>query len=303
MSAANCRVLSIQSHVVSGYVGNKSATFPLQVLGFEVDTINSVQFSNHTGYKCFKGQVLKDSDLTELYEGLKENNINHYTHLLTGYVFAKSFLHKVCEVITDLKKVNPNLVYVCDPVMGDNGKLYVPADLLPVYRDHVIPLADIITPNQYEAELLTGIDIKTEADAWKAMDFFHSKGVKTVMISSTDLGTDDKLLGLGSSKIDGKKTALRIEIPKLPASYTGTGDLFAALLLAWMHHHNNDLKIACEKTVSCMQTVLRKTLEAAQRQAGEGNKPTVKELELKMVQCKKDIEEPVITCSAQVLES
>ncbi|EDO42065.1 predicted protein [Nematostella vectensis] len=154
-----CRVLSIQSHVVSGYVGNKSATFPLQVLGFEVDTINSVQLSNHTGYEHFKGQVLNSNELKELCDGLKLNNIDSYSHLLTGYVGSKSFLDEVLQVIHHLRNENPKLIYVCDPVMGDNGHFvsktvfqYVPEELLPVYRDHLVPLADIVTPNQFEAE-------------------------------------------------------------------------------------------------------------------------------------------------------
>jgi pyridoxine kinase len=78
------RVLSIQSHTVQGYVGNKSAVFPLQLLGFDVDPINSVQFSNHTGYPTFRGQVLNGSQLWDLIEGLAENDLLHYTHLLTG---------------------------------------------------------------------------------------------------------------------------------------------------------------------------------------------------------------------------
>ncbi|KAK2570794.1 Pyridoxal kinase [Acropora cervicornis] len=123
-SIETCRVLSIQSHVVSGYVGNDSATFPLQVLGFEVDTINSVQLSNHTGYEHIKGQVLDAKELKVLFEGLKLNNIHFYSHLLT----------------------------VCDPVMGDAGQFYVPEELMPVYRDQILPQVDIITPNQFEAE-------------------------------------------------------------------------------------------------------------------------------------------------------
>ena len=193
------RVLSIQSHVVYGYVGNKSATFPLQVHGFEVDAINSVQFSNHTGYGYWKGQVLNSNELKDLYEGLKLNNINHYTHLLTGYVGSKSFLEEVVNVLSDLRKVNPNLVFVCDPVMGDHGKFYVPEALLPVYRDQILPLADIITPNQFEAELLSGMKITSEQDAFKAMDILHSKGTKSVVITSSELGKENTLVALGSS--------------------------------------------------------------------------------------------------------
>ncbi|XP_067848514.1 pyridoxal (pyridoxine, vitamin B6) kinase a [Heptranchias perlo] len=151
-----CRVLSIQSHVVRGFVGNKSAAFPLQVLGFEVDTVNSVQFSNHTGYEHWKGQTMTAAELQTLYQGLKLNDVTRYDYVLTGYTRDTSFLEKVMEIIQELRRQNPKLVYVCDPVMGDkrngDGYMYVPEDLLPVYKEKVVPLADIITPNQYEAE-------------------------------------------------------------------------------------------------------------------------------------------------------
>ncbi|KAF8564550.1 hypothetical protein P879_11838 [Paragonimus westermani] len=117
------RVLSIQSHVVHGYVGNRSATFPLQVLGIEVDYINSVQFSNHTGYPCVKGQVLNATDLKELYAGLKANGLHRYTHILTGYVGCAGFLEAVGEIIKDLKEEFPTVKYYCDPVLGDAGEL------------------------------------------------------------------------------------------------------------------------------------------------------------------------------------
>ncbi|XP_052600499.1 pyridoxal kinase-like isoform X1 [Peromyscus californicus insignis] len=119
-----CRVLSIQSHVVRCYVGNRAAMFPLQVLGFEVDAVNSVQFSNHTGYAHWKGQVLNSQELHELYEGLKINDANKYDYVLTGYTRDKSFLAMVVDIVRELKQQNPQIVYVCDPVMGDkwNGE-------------------------------------------------------------------------------------------------------------------------------------------------------------------------------------
>uniref|UniRef100_A0A674GV06 Pyridoxal kinase n=1 Tax=Taeniopygia guttata TaxID=59729 RepID=A0A674GV06_TAEGU len=279
-----CRVLSIQSHVVRGYVGNKAATFPLQVLGFEVDTVNSVQFSNHTaGYAHWKGQVLNSDELHELYEGLKLNKVNQYDYVLTG------------------------------PVMGDKwngeGSMYVPKDLLPVYRDKVVPVADIITPNQFEAELLTGRKIYTEKDALEVMDMLHAMGPETVVITSSDLQAplgNDYLIALGShrkTKADGTRITqrIRVESPKVDAVFVGTGDLFAAMLLAWTHKHPNNLKVACEKTVSAMQHVLQRTIKSAKVQAGEGNKPNSAQLELRMVQSKKDIENPEIIVKATVL--
>lgn len=298
MAADKCRVLSIQSHVVSGYVGNKSATFPLQVLGFDVDPINSVQFSNHTGYGVFKGQILNASDLETLYDGLKTNDINHYSHLLTGYIGSKSFLLAVKDLISDLKKKNPDLLYVCDPVMGDNGKLYVPEDLLSVYQEHIVPCADIVTPNQFEAELLTGIKIVDIKSARKAMQRLHEMGAKTVVISSSELGSDKVLIGLASSCKNGKSVTFQIDIPKIPAEFTGTGDLFAALLLAWTTHHPTDLKLACEKVVSTMQHVLRRTLAWTQEKTRSGLPLTVATSEIRLIQSKKDIENPEICVTA-----
>lgn len=242
-SCAENFVLSIQSTVVSGYVGNKCASFALQVLGFDVCPINSVQLSNHTGYSHFKGQVLNANDAECLYEGLKQNSINgQFSHLLTGYVGSKSFLEKVADIIQDLRKCNPALIYVCDPVMGDNGKMYVPPELMPIYRDVVVPLADIVTPNQFEIELLTGMTIATQADALKAMQILHDKGPTTVVLSSTNLGAEGVLLGLASTVKNCKKECYRVEMPYLQAIFVGTGDLFASCLLAWMHK-DSDLKM------------------------------------------------------------
>ncbi|GAA6095612.1 pyridoxal (pyridoxine, vitamin B6) kinase a [Tachysurus ichikawai] len=305
----DCRILSIQSHVVRGYVGNKAATFPLQVLGFEVDSINSVQFSNHTGYEHWKGQVLTADELHVLYEGIKLNKVNHYDYVLTGYSRDVSFLEKVVDIVQELKRANPRLVYVCDPVMGDNGSMYVPEALLPVYREKVVPVSDIITPNHFEAELLTGRKISTEKDAVEAMDLLHAMGPDTVVITSSDLLSplgDQYLVALGSQNTvnaDGskEKQRIRMDIPKVDAVFVGTGDLFTALLLAWTHHHPKDLKAACEKTISVMQHVIKRTIAYAKDVAGPDRRPSPAQLELRMVQSKADIEDPVITVNAIVL--
>ncbi|KAM8906923.1 pyridoxal kinase isoform 1-T1 [Lycaon pictus] len=272
---AECRVLSIQSHVVRGYVGNRAATFPLQVLGFEIDALNSVQFSNHTGYAHWKGQVLNSDELHELYEGLKLNNVNKYDYVLTGYARDKSFLASVVDIVRELKQQNSKLVYVCDPVMGDKwngeGSMYVPEDLLPVYKEKVVPVADIITPNQFEAELLSGRKIHSEEEALVVMDVLHAMGPDTVVITSSDLPSSrgsDYLIALGSQRTrnpDGSVVTerIRMEMHKVDAVFVGTGDLFAAMLLAWTHKHPNNLKVACEKTVSAMHHVLQRTIKCA----------------------------------------
>mmetsp|Transcript_8014 Transcript_8014/g.17106 ORF Transcript_8014/g.17106 Transcript_8014/m.17106 type:complete len:392 (-) Transcript_8014:1440-2615(-) len=201
------RVLSIQSHVVSGYVGNKAAVFPLQLLGFDVDIINSVDFSNHTGYpNGWEGSVMDGDTLLKMVDGLERNGlllsdfpegeeefcgkdgdgarIGRIGNVLTGYIGSESFLHSVVTVVQKLKALNPKCRYVCDPVLGDRGKFYVPPELVDIYKKEVLPLADVITPNQFEIEQLTGIDIQTIADAQNACRILHNLGVSLVLITS-----------------------------------------------------------------------------------------------------------------------
>jgi len=302
------RVLSIQSHVVSGYVGNKSATFPLQLLGFEVDAINSVQFSNHTGYPAgVRGQVLDDAQLQELIDGLDANNINKYSHIINGYIGSKSFLTKLGEVVSHLKAVNPDLIYVCDPVMGDTGPgLYVPQELLPVYQDTILPLADVCLPNQFEAELLTGQKIGCEEDALAVMESLHSKGVGTVILSSTELGSEKHLVGLASQVRAGSaRCVIKVCIPKLPAAFVGTGDLFTALSTAWLARTGGDLKTSLERTIGTMQAVLSLTLShaVAAAEAAGLDKPTPAMMELKLIQSREEIINPPVRIQAESLHT
>lgn len=280
---------------MSGYVGNKSATFPLQLLGFEVDVINSVQLSNHTGYKVIKGQVLNDKDLEDLINGLVQNDLDDYTHLLTGYVGSASFLRKVAEVVHTLKRKNPDLIYVCDPVMGDNGKMYVPEALKDIYKKEIVPLADIVIPNQFELELLSDMNTGTMSELQNAIRKVHKIGPQTVAVSSTEIG--DKLTTVISTKKDNQ--LIKIDIPKIPTSFTGSGDLFAALFLAHTYLQDN-IKTATEKTVNSLYNVLLKTYEYSQACQDKESQPA-KKIELRLIQSKNYIENPEICLFAESL--
>ncbi|KAJ9682710.1 hypothetical protein PVL29_018606 [Vitis rotundifolia] len=266
------RVLSIQSHTVQGYVGNKSAVFPLQLLGYDVDPINSVQFSNHTGkllillhsnslrtlkpeicqpeylagYPTFKGQVLNGQQLGDLIAGLEENNLLYYTHLLT----------------------------VCDPVMGDEGKLYVPTELVAIYREKVVPVASMLTPNQFEAELLTGFRIVAEKDGREACNILHASGPSK-----------------GHSP-----EQFKIVMPKIPAYFTGTGDLMTALLLGWSNKYPDNLDKAAELAVSSLQALLKRTLADYLK---IGFDPQSSSLEIRLVQSQDDIRHPEVKYKAE----
>nr|CAD7259484.1 unnamed protein product [Timema shepardi] len=249
----------------------------------------------------------------DLTDGLSQNGLDNYTHLLTGYVGSPSFLKRIAQLVEHMRKINPKLIYV----MGDNGHMYVPQELLPIYRDTILPLADIITPNQYEVELLTGKKISSVKDAWDAIGIFHDMKINTVVLSSTELGTEQFLLGLASSIAGGKKTKLSIKIPRFSASFTGTGDLFAALLLSWMFRTENDLKLSLERTIFTLQAVLKRTLRRAAglsldgtlnyrevdprvELAKLGHPDTAARLELQLIQSKADIENPTPSITANI---
>eukprot|EP01104_Vermistella_antarctica_P013177 TRINITY_DN3957_c0_g1_i1.p1 TRINITY_DN3957_c0_g1~~TRINITY_DN3957_c0_g1_i1.p1 ORF type:complete len:313 (+),score=56.90 TRINITY_DN3957_c0_g1_i1:158-1096(+) len=305
------RVLSIQSHVVHGSVGNKCAVFPLQLLGFEVDIINTVQFSNHTGYPSFSGQRLDGDDLWCLYEGMEKNNLtSEYTHLLTGYFGTASLLHNLVRVVTSVKKRNPGLVYLCDPVLGDRmkgqeeGKLYLPPELVTIYREEIICHADIVTPNQFEAELLTEVRINSVDDAVRACDILHSKGVSIVVITSMHLESNppNHCMLLLSSKgtitncedtSSSTPTRLQMFIPWMDEYLTGTGDTLSALLLARLTTNQDNLAHALEMSVNTIQSVIRRTHKIAS--SGKRGK------ELRIVGSRKDIETPVVVIKAKPL--
>ncbi|GAA0146366.1 kinase [Lithospermum erythrorhizon] len=290
------RVLSIQSHTVQGYVGNKSAVFPLQLLGYDVDPINSVQFSNHTGYPTFKGQVLNGDQLWDLIAGLEANDLLFYTHLLTGYIGSVSFLNTILKVVEKLRSINPKLTYVCDPVMGDDGKLYVPQELVSVYREKVIPVASMLTPNQFEAEQLTGLRIASEHDGREACNVLHAAGPLKVVITSVNM--DGNLLLIGSHKNqEGQPPAqFKISIPKIPAYFTGTGDLMTALLLGWSNKYPDNLERAAELAVSSVQALLQRTLDDYKRSGFDCQSSS---LEIRLIQSHDDIRNPEVKFKAE----
>lgn len=300
MESNEYRVLAVQSHVVSGYVGNRSATFPLQLLGFEVDVINSTHLSNHTGYGYWKGQILSKSELEDIIDGLKHNGLDNHTHILSGYVRDAGFLQSLGDYIKNLKRVNQSLCFVCSPVMGDNKKMYVPKELLPIYKETIVPLANIVTGNQFEFELLSDRTISNMKDALKAIESVHDLGVEIAVITSTDFGCENKLISIASRKQGENREVLKIEVPRLPTSFTGTGDLFAGLFLGWWAKTKN-LQETFENVTATMFAVLKRTFQSARQKSGVDNL-TVGSLELKLIQSKADIERPTCTFAAEHVE-
>jgi pyridoxine kinase len=248
------KVLSIQSTVVSGYVGNKAAVFPLQLLGFDVDILSTVQLSNHTSYPCFKGDRFTGEQIDIIMQGLEANGLLQYTYILAGYLGTPSTLPVISKWIKMLKADNPNMVFVLDPVMGDNGKLYVSEQHVALYRDELLSLADVVLPNGFEAEVLTGVKIVDEASARLAVKKLHEAGPLNVAITSVVFPSSPDILFFGSTK-DGEYFGCTL--PHLPVYFSGTGDLLAGLILG--HLDKNSFKIACLLALSTTQAVLQET--------------------------------------------
>jgi pyridoxine kinase len=147
------RVLSIQSHTVNGYVGNKAATFPLQCLGFNVDAINTITLSNHPSYQGgTKGKSLNPEDVTTIIDGLDSNDLLKYDLIITGYTKSVELALETAKTIKRVIQSNPKTIYVLDPVLGDDGKFYLPEELVDCFVSNLLPLATIITPNQFEVQ-------------------------------------------------------------------------------------------------------------------------------------------------------
>lgn len=145
------RVLSIQSHTVHGFVGNKAATFPLQCLGYNVDAVNSISLSNHPDYAGgTKGKSLNPEDVRAIIDGLDANGLLNYDLIISGYTRSVEIAAETAAAVKRVFEVNPRTIYILDPVLGDDGKFYVPAELTDYFKHNLLPLAEVITPNHFE---------------------------------------------------------------------------------------------------------------------------------------------------------
>ncbi|CAK7202742.1 Putative pyridoxal kinase [Sporothrix eucalyptigena] len=289
------RVLAIASHVVSGHVGNKIAVFAMQSLGCDVAALNTVQFSNHTGYRQWKGSRTSAEEIWSLYEGLKQSYLDNFDMMLSGYVPGAASVETVGRIAEELRSrtaSNPgDFFWVLDPVMGDNGKLYVADDVAPAYQK-LLSHADVILPNQFEAELLSGVKITNMETLEEAIQVLHERfQVPHVVITSVSLSHSDhppaSLSVIGSSRTStGKARTFKIVFPAIDCYFSGTGDMFGALMVvrmreavanapdaeqlllrrAWLSDDNVEavdlpLARAAEKVLASMHEVLTKTCQ------------------------------------------
>ncbi|ACM00091.1 Pyridoxal kinase [Cereibacter sphaeroides KD131] len=225
-------VISIQSQVVFGHVGNSAALFPMQAAGLEVAAIPTVVFSNTPDYPTLRGRALPPEFFSDLLQGARERGLpERADYILTGYIGSLDVAEMVADFVAEAKAANPRLRYVCDPVMGDTGPgLYVPEAIAGVMRDRLLPMADIATPNPFELAWLTGRQIRTLAELQAARAALSL--AEAAHLIATGCVLDDTGPGRLETVLMGPEGLSRHPAERLPIALPGTGDLFAGLVVA-----------------------------------------------------------------------
>lgn len=258
-------VLSIQSHVAFGHVGNASAVFPMQRLGVEVWPIHTVQFSNHTGYGAWRGRVFDGPMIEDLVHGIAERGVlGRCDGVLSGYMGSADIGTAIVRAVAAVRDANPKALYCCDPVMGDTDRgIYVRPGIPEFMRDQALPAADIVTPNQFELDVLSGLPTGTLDEAKAAVSAIHAIGPRVVLVTSlitddTPSASIDLLAGEGGR-------FWRLRTPRLHLDVNGAGDAIAALFL--VHYaRTGSPALALGMAGASIYGLLRRTAEAGSRE-------------------------------------
>ena len=258
-------ILSIQSHVAYGHVGNASAVFPMQRLGHEVWPIHTVQFSNHTGYGAWRGQVFGAGLIDDCVAGMAERGVlGSCDAVLSGYMGGLETGEAILRAVAQVKAANPAAVYCCDPVMGDVGRgLFVAPGIPEFFRESAMRQADILTPNQFEMDILTGLPSASLSDVGRALAALHAMGPRVVLVTSLlTQETPGDALDIAAS--DGPDLWL-VRTPKLDLSVNGAGDAIAALFLVhWLA--SGSARQALAQAASSVYGLLLRTAQAGSRE-------------------------------------
>jgi pyridoxine kinase len=249
-------VLSIQSRVASGHVGNAAAVFPLQCLGIEAWALDTVAFSNHTGHGRWRGDVVAAETVATLFEGIADLGVlPTIDAVLSGYIGTAETGAVLLDIVTRVKAANPRALFCCDPVIGDTDTgSYVRDGVAEFFRDAALTLGDIVTPNRFELEYLTGRGIGSLAEAGEAATALRERGPGIVLVTSLDIDPD-RLTMLAS----GPNDTWVVETPRLPVMLNGCGDVTAALFLGHLLG-GETLPDALSRTAASMFAVIETTV-------------------------------------------
>jgi pyridoxine kinase len=253
------RLLSIQSEVAYGHVGNSAAVFPLQRLGVEVLPVSTVVYSNHTGYGAWRGVRLAAADIAGVLLGIEERGaFASLDAVLSGYLGDAEVASVVSDAVRRVKATSPTAIYSCDPVMGNAtvGRFVAP-EIPQVVRRTLVPHADLLTPNQFELGLLTDTQPTTLDALLAAVDRLRAMGPTTVLVTSVVReDTDPTTIEMLAVDASG---AWIVRTPRLPGKFGGTGDVTAALFTAHLLS-TGDPAISLARTASSVFDLIELTV-------------------------------------------
>ncbi|WP_141932689.1 pyridoxal kinase PdxY [Microbacterium sp. SLBN-146] len=259
------KILSIQSAVAYGHVGNSAAVFPLQRIGVEVLPVYTVNFSNHTGYGAWRGPLIPASDVADVITGIEERGaFPRIDAVLSGYQGSEGIGDVIIDAVARVKAANPDAVYACDPVMGNAKSGCFVAPAIPILlREKVVPVADIITPNQFELGFLTGTEPDTIASTLDSADAARAMGPSTVLVTSVE--RPDRDPDTIEMMVVNDEGAWIVQTPLLPMKANGSGDVTAALFTAHYVQTKN-AETALARTASSVFDLLENTWRSGERE-------------------------------------
>ena len=251
-------VLSVQSWVACGNVGNTAALFPLQRLGCETWSLNTVAFSNHTGYERWRGDTVPAREIATLFEGIAELGVlPRCDAVLSGYLGEAETGPVLLDIVSRVKEANPRALFCCDPVMGDVGLgYYVRSGIPEFFRDRALALADVVTPNRFELEWLSGEPVRSLAEACDAVAALRQRGPAIVLATSLET-VADRIAAVAA----GPEGVWAVETPRLPIEATGCGDAVAALFLGWLLK-GKPVPDALANTIAAIYGVIEATMRS-----------------------------------------
>lgn len=224
--AAPRAIIVISSHVVRGSVGNRAVVFALEHLGHPVWEVQTITLAWHPAMSPSTRIVPDDEKFASLLNDLAgSDRLGNVGAIVSGYLGSPAQAKAIAALVRAVKAKHPDVIYYCDPVVGDDGGLYVPQETAEAIRDELVPLADLTTPNRFELEWLSGEEVPDNATAMRVA---RQLGPQTTVVTSSHA----MMAGSIGNLLVTEREAILAEHRAIPNAPKGTGDLFGAVLLA-----------------------------------------------------------------------
>lgn len=256
MNIIEPHIISIQSTVSTGYVGNNSASLAIQLHGINCVAIPTILLSSHTDKSVYYGETISKELFNKLAKGVLEIDIAKQTqYVISGYLKSQDIIDATAQLIQELKKQN-SITYIYDPVFGDTRTdgLYIPKEQADYSMEKLLPLSDILTPNHFELEYLSGRNIANEKELVEAVKSHPLLSQKQIILTTAEL----------SKNVNHQLEVILIErgvlthfySENIPVEVVGTGDLFTGVLSAQLTL-GHSLPTAIQTSMNFLSKVLK----------------------------------------------